>query len=62
MTKHKSRSGRVVYFYPKGARRIDSVPGPYRIAKDCPLEKMESFDTRSGARSKSTIASQERAG
>jgi ubiquinone/menaquinone biosynthesis C-methylase UbiE len=35
--------------------------GRIRSQNDCPLEKMESSDTRSGARSKSMTASQERA-
>ena len=33
MTKHKFKIGQLVYFYPKGARRVDSAPGPYQITK-----------------------------
>jgi hypothetical protein len=36
VTKHKFKIGQLVYFYPKGARRIDAAPGPYQITKRLP--------------------------
>ena len=36
MTKHKFKIGQLVYFYPKGARRVDAAPGPYQITKRLP--------------------------
>jgi hypothetical protein len=36
VTKHKFKIGQLVYFYPKGARRVDAVPGPYQITKRLP--------------------------
>ncbi len=36
MTKHKFKIGQLVFFYPKGARRVDSAPGPYQITKLLP--------------------------
>jgi hypothetical protein len=36
MTKHKFEIGQLAYFYPKGARRVDSAAGPYQITKRLP--------------------------
>ena len=43
MTKHKFKIGQPVYFYPKGARRVDSAPGLYQITKRLPAEKDGEF-------------------
>jgi hypothetical protein len=32
VTEHKFKIGQLLYFYPKGARRVDSAPGPYQRA------------------------------
>jgi hypothetical protein len=43
VTKHKIKIGQLVYFYPKGARRIDAAPGPYQITKRLPAEEDGQF-------------------
>ena len=43
MTKHKFKIGQLVYSYPKGARRVDSAPGPYQITKRLPAGKDGEF-------------------
>ena len=43
MTKHKFKIGQLVYFYPKGARRVGSAPGPYQITKRLPAGKDGEF-------------------
>jgi len=48
---HKFKIGQLVYFYPKGARRVDSAPGPYQITKRLPAGKDGEF--RSGLLSSS---------
>ncbi len=36
-TKHKFRIGQLAFFYPKGARRVDSAPAPYLITMLLPV-------------------------
>ena len=43
MTKHKFKIGPLVYFYPKGARRVDAAPGPYQITRRLPAGKDGEF-------------------
>jgi hypothetical protein len=40
---HKFKIGQLVYFCPKGARRVDSAPGPYQITKRLPAGKDGEF-------------------
>jgi hypothetical protein len=40
---HKFKIGQLVYFHPKGAGRIDPVPGPYQITKRLPAAKDGEF-------------------
>jgi hypothetical protein len=43
VTKHKYKIGQLVFFYPKGARRVDSAPGPYQITKRLPAAEDGEF-------------------
>jgi hypothetical protein len=36
VTKRKFKIGQLVYFYPKGAGRVDSAPGQYQITRRLP--------------------------
>ena len=43
VTEYKFKIGQLVDFYPKGARRVDSAPGPYQITKRLPAGKDGEF-------------------
>jgi hypothetical protein len=58
MTEHKFKIGQLVYFHPKGAGRVDAVPGPYQIARRLPAAEDGEFhyEIRSGFEDHSRVA------
>jgi hypothetical protein len=42
VTEPKFKIGQLVYFYPRGAHRVDSAPGLYQITRRLPAEDGES--------------------